>query len=1689
MKKNIAFLIVFFACSLYAEVVSPRYDDASAHLGLPSWVTFSGGETVYYPEETISSSSSKSADISLPATHYVNLMGETYKTLRVDDYGRVYFIPDHELRDTLWFGIYHFLKNESFIWKAYDGNEVDENNISQDRFMIVINQSFEHSSNEQYMLQFVIFPDGEMHVQLWKKNSFLWESPSWFEAKYFDGLKQHKMPKIPYAATMELLGPNGLRPGWIAKSMRDEDAADIQFEMDENGKGLHISVDGYSKDLGGVIAYDNSREHPVVGSFSSIDVQTEGLPEDDFLPFYCWYFNEFYGTFDAKYPQEKSFSKGVPSFTLKQSDFQYTWDAYMTKSRIGKDGEILPILTENEISFIKAPAIKFQRVGSPSGSIQKRFDFNITSIKYHLAQLPSVQFLPNRTKVFFKIKNGDGGRFETPGLKGVFEDWNKTMVYEMFKGQKIEGTIKVFPGNEIDRIYVSSRDGGICSDNVQMNNVDEVACGVGFKKISEDVVEFSKSVQDLVILSITYKKCSKRTLTVVPEIHQVQSFPSSGTDTKAFETASVLNGFGAEIQKQEKISSSKYMVSTSYSNDLNQTTYVPMNFVHESSSGDFEYVDLACYNCITLANGFYGGQDPIDRPNALGYAYTEQENYNNKNGVVGSAAGVAKRSFAYNDGNTAKSWSIPVSSAEDFIPFDKLIEWRIEDLFHKNMDNAYNLNYTLTVSRNSEGKFTQKINDSRGLLKSSWYYNGTNPVISLYDYDEYGNLIETRLKNDERLVEENTYDAQGRMAKSKSNDRGLSEFKYDSYGRLKYTRSAMQKAKGEFSATFYDEYGRSVALGIVTGGDNVFNDPDGVISSNVRYVSKTIYGMPDATVLQQYGMPQDLANEILSNMKNVRPNDIGAVVSFDGKGNVSKIVMSSYNVIGMNTDKWIYIGLKNFPAVRLQYEYNDSKEPIWTSFSQWKGTSWSEKTVRTRDYDEKGRLLWIKENGKFLAKYTYTELGNTKTKEYFDNGALIMEKSISADVYGRVTDVNYKNDAGNEIYSTKLGFSNDLSSRVTSLDHSWSGVLNRGDVKRKGLYSYDYNDRLSNVVGSFAASYEFDEIGRMSKKVEGDDGIEFSYANPSYRPSGYSVNGESETKDVEYFKYDASGNIWYDKHNKVVYKNSELGLPVKITTFTNMPSNITLEDVNEERDFANVESVVDVTYDEAGNRLWYSVDNRVRDEKWIEVTLPGIGVFKSQDVDAANPAYELVRQDLVAGAYRDASGNAHFPVLDAQGSVRGYVTAAGLESAYDYYPYGTVVNVSPNAGDDNRRWQDKEFDNEHHKYYFGSRYFDPFFGMWMSPDPAGQFANPYTYGGDPVNFVDPNGEEAVTAGVLVTAAVVGAIIGGSTAIYQCSKYGAGSCAVAVPQAIVVGAAAGAAGAAAGGAVGGMAAGAGEGAIGGGFAGGAAGSATSYIGNGLFTGDMSFGEGFRQTMVGGFSGAISGGVGSSLELSETALGWGGRTGGELLGSAASSVFNTAISGGGNFWDYLSNMGQSMAMGLTSSILTGYLDSYFNKKERYDDRDILKSNPQEGDLYVWGVNDDDPHNPLAGWFKSRAIMTGSGEAYSHVAIIDKVDNRLVVREANGDGSDRLIHFDTPSEIGEYRNRAFKKLGNKFIVQPFNGLKNKDYNIWVKNCTTQASMWTGLPYRNNPGAFARMMLNQSIYYNSASLRSILW
>ncbi|MBO4829060.1 MAG: RHS repeat-associated core domain-containing protein [Fibrobacter sp.] len=366
--------------------------------------------------------------------------------------------------------------------------------------------------------------------------------------------------------------------------------------------------------------------------------------------------------------------------------------------------------------------------------------------------------------------------------------------------------------------------------------------------------------------------------------------------------------------------------------------------------------------------------------------------------------------------------------------------------------------------------------------------------------------------------------------------------------------------------------------------------------------------------------------------------------------------------------------------------------------------------------------------------------------------------------------------------------------------HNWRSVKSGGDYAKQNTYDYDYSGRLTSVSGDQNASYDFDALGRMVKKSEGSTSINFIYSPQFYRPAGMSINDDSPSALGVYIKYDAAGNIWYDLHNKLVYKNGKNNMPSKVFLFSTMPQNITLDDVdalddvNGSSPYQNdVTERIDIAYDDGGDRLWYSYNKLADGSGMTRVTLPGVGVYEATKTNGVNGTFKLVRKDLVAGGYRDEAGNAHFPVMDAQGNVRGYATSDGMQSAYDYYAYGTIMDLSPDAGDDNKRWQDKEFDGEHGKYYFGARYFDPFFGMWMSPDPAGQFANPYTYGGDPVNFVDPNGEFAF-APILIGAAI-GAIVGGTTAYANCS--GKDGCVGEALKMALVGGTAGAAGGAVG----------------------------------------------------------------------------------------------------------------------------------------------------------------------------------------------------------------------------------------------------------------------------------------------------
>ncbi|MCU7829556.1 MAG: RHS domain-containing protein [Candidatus Thiodiazotropha sp. (ex Myrtea sp. 'scaly one' KF741663)] len=94
-----------------------------------------------------------------------------------------------------------------------------------------------------------------------------------------------------------------------------------------------------------------------------------------------------------------------------------------------------------------------------------------------------------------------------------------------------------------------------------------------------------------------------------------------------------------------------------------------------------------------------------------------------------------------------------------------------------------------------------------------------------------------------------------------------------------------------------------------------------------------------------------------------------------------------------------------------------------------------------------------------------------------------------------------------------------------------------------------------------------------------------------------------------------------------------------------------------------------------------------------------------------------------------------------------------------YQPYGERIDKDPES-DENKIWYTgKPVDESTGLSYFGARYYDPVIGRFISPDPVGftetsiHSFNKYTYSNNnPYKYVDPDGNFAITTGILLYAA-------------------------------------------------------------------------------------------------------------------------------------------------------------------------------------------------------------------------------------------------------------------------------------------------------------------------------------------------
>jgi RHS repeat-associated protein len=159
---------------------------------------------------------------------------------------------------------------------------------------------------------------------------------------------------------------------------------------------------------------------------------------------------------------------------------------------------------------------------------------------------------------------------------------------------------------------------------------------------------------------------------------------------------------------------------------------------------------------------------------------------------------------------------------------------------------------------------------------------------------------------------------------------------------------------------------------------------------------------------------------------------------------------------------------------------------------------------------------------------------------------------------------------------------------------------------------------------------------------------------------------------------------------------------------------------------------------------------------------------------ATTPRLPLVRALPLAGiAHAGSATPMIYLHADQAGSPHLLTDATGFPVEYRRYAaYGRTraqVDSSGTAQPDSASafgFGARELAVESGLIDFGGRFYDPELGLFLTPDPQGQFASPYLYGGgNPINGSDPDGEfvfgfVAALLQPILTAAIVGGVLTG-----------------------------------------------------------------------------------------------------------------------------------------------------------------------------------------------------------------------------------------------------------------------------------------------------------------------------------------
>ena len=620
----------------------------------------------------------------------------------------------------------------------------------------------------------------------------------------------------------------------------------------------------------------------------------------------------------------------------------------------------------------------------------------------------------------------------------------------------------------------------------------------------------------------------------------------------------------------------------------------------------------------------------------------------------------------------------------------------------------------------------------------------TNSSITVYQYDQYGNVIKTTTevtKDGETTVtlSESTYDILGRVTSTKSGD-SETVYTYDAEG-----RTLLVNADGMYRRTVYDSRGRTVqeiedadyspeldnlpdAYGDTTVGQRYFYDEYGNMYKEInRHGLQTDYYYSDDGLL--FIKSFDIYDYYYNNKGSIEHVDVNGYTTVSYEYNISdknikvgsgqslnsityadgykerQLVDKSGNVLAKyrNNESQPYYYICD--AGKSSVKYNNTEKGVH-------GTS----TIVTSNDD--GIVLQSQPNelsnnpNLYYQYYHQTKTDdavNTSQIDFlvdFRRYETVKDDSIvySSDETPQYT-CYYTNDetaTGQAVKKDDLTiFNSDITydeandsfvksySRLVDADveslASFSYVYDEnGNISsdESNSYTYDEYGELINVSGEHNSSYTYDSRGNMTSKTVDGETTEFSYDN-MWWDQLVSVNGEPLT-------YDANGNLTSYGERSYEWSNGK------------QLSQIT-----------DGENTYSYSYDENGIR-WKKKVNGTD----IRINTVG-GRVTAQRTGLTSMFFQYDRNGTPFGFIYEKKQ--YFYITNLSGDVVGITDADGNKIAeYTYDEWGKLLDITATdmslAKLNPLRYRGYYYDNETGYYYLQSRYYDPELGRFISSD-------------------------------------------------------------------------------------------------------------------------------------------------------------------------------------------------------------------------------------------------------------------------------------------------------------------------------------------------------------------------------------